>query len=259
MSDTIDESFIGRFRKPEGGTVALSDKTREFILSRIRPLMGRLFDDLSAGEDKSVELVKKTICALLARELASGKISEDEFWTFVKYEHLFNKETGFQAESDRGPSVVLRYGKARTPPVILWRDGTWGWTALLGEADVMFGMELLNAGRAMADPTPYIMRIDAMNRAQEPSPTQASKSSGCFIATVCYGDFESPEVVSLRLFRDRCLLPTRWGSAFVRFYYAVAPRLAATLADHHRLSGVVRRLLLNPLVRVVRVLCLRGE
>jgi len=49
-----------------------------------------------------------------------------------------------------------------------------------------------------------------------PSP---SSGSGCFIATMAYGDIDHPDVISLRRFRDRYLLPFRFGRLFVSWYY----------------------------------------
>lgn len=250
MPDIIDQSFVDLFERASG-TPAVSEKVREFVLSRIRPLMGRSFDEVAASNDKSPDSVKRCICALVARELVSGRISETEFWRFMKYEDLFSKDTRFKADSDRGPQVVLRYGTARTPPVILWRDGTWGWRALFGGANMMFGMEIFNAGRTMQDPSPYIMRIDAMNRANESSGTQPTKNSGCFIATVCYGDYDAPEVLTLRCFRDKHLLTSRMGTAFVRLYYTISPSIAARLSQHRHFARAVRCVILNPLVRMI--------
>jgi hypothetical protein len=69
------------------------------------------------------------------------------------------------------------------------------------------------------------------------------KSRACFIATAAYGDPDAPEVESLRRFRDNVLLKSRFGTAFVRFYYAVSPPLARVVARHPRLRTAIRRAL----------------
>lgn len=255
MSEIIDDAFIKIFDNSANSSDVtspiLSTKIREFVLPRIRPLIGQPFDQEVLNEHSSLESVRQIICALVARELSRGKLSEEEFWTFMKYENLFNTETRFYSYGEGSPMMCIRNGPTLTPPVIIWRDGTWGWTMLLEGTDVIFGMELLKAGRAKLDPTPYVMRIDAMNRHQEASATQASKSSGCFIATVCYGDYGAPEVVALRHFRDNYLMPSSIGTAFVRFYYTVAPSLANILSQHHLVARVIRCVLLDPLVRTI--------
>jgi hypothetical protein len=60
----------------------------------------------------------------------------------------------------------------------------------------------------------------------EESEIQASKKSGCFIATAAYGSSLAPEVLTFRRFRDEILLTSKLGSIFVEFYYFVSPPLA---------------------------------
>jgi hypothetical protein len=70
---------------------------------------------------------------------------------------------------------------------------------------------------------------------------------GCFIATAVYGSYLDPHVMVLRSFRDNILLTNRFGAAFVRFYYATSPAVAAVIADSSLLRAIVRVLLL-PLI-----------
>lgn len=72
-------------------------------------------------------------------------------------------------------------------------------------------------------------------------------NSGCFIATAAYGSAEAAQVRTLRAFRDGYLLRTAAGRAFVRWYYAVSPRIAAVMSDYPVLKPLVRALL-APLV-----------
>jgi len=76
-------------------------------------------------------------------------------------------------------------------------------------------------------------------------------SGGCFIATATYGDYNSPEVLFLRNFRDQSLTQTIWGRTFIRTYYAVSPPLARTIARSDTLREIVRRLFLKPLITLL--------
>lgn len=62
----------------------------------------------------------------------------------------------------------------------------------------------------------------------------------CFIATAAYGSYFEPEVKVLRNFRDKQLLPYRYGRAFVDWYYATSPLFAAYIAKHDSLRALTR-------------------
>jgi hypothetical protein len=79
------------------------------------------------------------------------------------------------------------------------------------------------------------------------------KKGGCFIATAAYGFYSTPQVQALRMFRDRYLMTSAPGRAFVAWYYRVGPRGARYLNQHPWLKAPVRLLLL-PLVLTSMVL-----
>ena len=54
-----------------------------------------------------------------------------------------------------------------------------------------------------------------------------SSSDGCYIATCVYGSYDTPEVWTLRRFRDSYLGERIWGRAFIHTYYAISPRLVS--------------------------------
>lgn len=56
--------------------------------------------------------------------------------------------------------------------------------------------------------------------------TDGTGQGTCFVATAAYGDRLHPEVVWLRAWRDRVLVRTAAGRAFIRFYWMVGPRMA---------------------------------
>lgn len=79
-----------------------------------------------------------------------------------------------------------------------------------------------------------------------------STSSGCYIATACYGNCDHPDVLVFRQFRDERLLPSHMGRMAVALYYAASPRVAATVARVPWVTGAVRRVILEPLARRLR-------
>ncbi len=71
---------------------------------------------------------------------------------------------------------------------------------------------------------------------------------GCFIATACYENYNSPEVLVLRQFRDDKLLKTSFGKVFVKFYYSVSPFFATIISKSELLKKSVRQYFLEPIV-----------
>ena len=85
-------------------------------------------------------------------------------------------------------------------------------------------------------------------RAQMPE-----KNPDCFIATAAYGTGSAVEIDELRRFRDEVLLQSEAGRDYVDFYYAASPPVAEYIAEREWLRTLVRELLVDPIVDVVRV------
>ena len=67
--------------------------------------------------------------------------------------------------------------------------------------------------------------------------------SGCYIATAVYGSYSAPQVYTLRKFRDRVLMNSGAGRAFVKFYYRVGPKMAVTIGKVDFMNRFVRSVL----------------
>lgn len=78
------------------------------------------------------------------------------------------------------------------------------------------------------------------------------KKGGCFVATACYGSYDHPDVLVFRRWRDDMLMPSTLGRAFVDVYYRFSPPLANRVRQMPRLSGAIRRFVLEPLARKIK-------
>lgn len=74
------------------------------------------------------------------------------------------------------------------------------------------------------------------------SNVNSKKSEGCYIATAVYGNYDNPEVIILRRFRDRILTKNILGRIIISCYYFVSPSIAK------KLNG---KLVLNYLIKLI--------
>ncbi len=110
-------------------------------------------------------------------------------------------------------------------------------------------LELKDGGFGDADEIANGVIIDPSGFGGISSTSSDSESSGgvssgggggCFIATAAYGSLMAPYVKILCEFRDRILLPNRFGKSFVDFYYKYSPPAANFIAEHGDLRAMVR-------------------
>lgn len=66
---------------------------------------------------------------------------------------------------------------------------------------------------------------------------------GCYVATAAHGDFEAPEVRTLRRYRDERLKTRPAGRAFTQAYYRLGPYPAAVIQRYPALRAPARQVL----------------
>jgi len=73
------------------------------------------------------------------------------------------------------------------------------------------------------------------------SSSSSSSSGGCYIATMAYGDYDHPQVMVLRKFRDDFLSKTVIGRSFIKFYYRYSPSLVEKLKNKQSINLIIRK------------------
>lgn len=81
------------------------------------------------------------------------------------------------------------------------------------------------------------------NRGIRFSGKKDDSKSGCYIATEVYGSYDAPEVIRLREFRDKHLMPSGLGRFTIMLYYQTSPYIAFKLKPFDRIKGIIRHLL----------------
>lgn len=94
----------------------------------------------------------------------------------------------------------------------------------------------------------YVDKLAAAHGLEE---VAGKGGGGCFVATACYGDYNSLEVLLLRQYRDEKLLPNNFGFYFVKLYYMLSPPIAKQLEKSDSLKKNVRQYFLKPLVNKI--------
>ena len=94
-------------------------------------------------------------------------------------------------------------------------------------------------------------QLDTINSRLYSSSSSRTSSGGCYIATMAYGDYEHPQVMILRKFRDNTLSSTLLGRIFIKFYYATSPHLVKFLKNQKYINRIIRNLL-NEFVNKVK-------
>ncbi|WP_435029558.1 TFIIB-type zinc finger domain-containing protein [Levyella massiliensis] len=69
------------------------------------------------------------------------------------------------------------------------------------------------------------------------------RHGACYIATAVYGSYNCPPVWTLRRYRDFYLKKTSYGRAFIRFYYAISPRLVSMFGNSTLIHKWTKKLL----------------
>lgn len=85
--------------------------------------------------------------------------------------------------------------------------------------------------------------LNGINRQLQPKSSSSSSSGGCYIATMAYGDYNHPQVMVLRDFRDSFLAKRDWGKRFISYYYAHSPNWVEKLKSHNVINALIRKAL----------------
>ncbi len=105
-----------------------------------------------------------------------------------------------------------------------------------------------NSGGYRPSPSSYFYQ----NKPSTSYSSNSSKKEGCYIATMVYGDYDHPQVLVLRRFRDKQLLSTHFGRVFVKCYYWVSPRLVTILSGNKKINYFIRSCLERFVERLIQ-------
>lgn len=77
-----------------------------------------------------------------------------------------------------------------------------------------------------------------------------SSSGGCYIATMVYGDYDAPEVLLLRKYRDNVLAKKTMGKAFIKIYYYLSPKFVNHFSSNDFVQKCTHKILEKIITRI---------
>jgi hypothetical protein len=83
------------------------------------------------------------------------------------------------------------------------------------------------------------------------STKRSSSSGGCYIATMVYGNYNHPQVMVLRKFRDAVLEKYLLGKWFIKIYYRYSPKLVDKLKNKRTINKIIRKTL-DLLINIIK-------
>lgn len=91
-----------------------------------------------------------------------------------------------------------------------------------------------------------VAAMRSINPSYSPPVIEKKKADACFVVTATMGNFDDPNVILLRQFRDDWILKKSWGENFVDAYYRVGPILAVAIEKSAILRKISFRLIVQP-------------
>jgi hypothetical protein len=79
-----------------------------------------------------------------------------------------------------------------------------------------------------------------------------SGGGGCYIATMVYGDYDHPQVMVLRNFRDNFLSNYSLGRNFIQFYYKYSPSWVEAMKNMKGVNLFIR-FVLNKIILMIKL------
>jgi hypothetical protein len=130
-------------------------------------------------------------------------------------------------------------------------DAAWEVTSMIDKMDLRTDFRKHHAANSNSL---YELKsqLDKVNMGQNSgSNNNSGGSSGCYIATMAYGDYEHPQVIVLREFRDSVLDKSMVGKWFIKTYYHYSPKLVEVLKNKKTVNSLIRQTL-NQLIKIIK-------
>ena len=104
----------------------------------------------------------------------------------------------------------------------------------------------------------YKMSVDTRNKLydnlsiiEKNKQVAGQNEGGCYIATMVYGNYDHPQVLVLRNFRDKFLVNYLFGKSLIKFYYRYSP-LWVKFLKNRRIINKLIKFILNIFIKIIK-------
>ncbi len=214
------------------GMVAESDSALIVALRDVRNSVESEVCELNVPQDKRGLLIGKEAATINQIKQSSG--------CKVKFPNRDRGESHFTIEcpNEFALQKFLQLVEQKVGPIDVSRTS--------------LGLKIIEDTRTLKDreSSPSFAASKTVSKVKPSSQQQKiDESSGCFIATACYGDSDHPDVLALRHLRDTSLSHSQVGRFFIRFYCVISPSIAQFLNCNKAAASFVR-MAISPVVKM---------
>ena len=83
--------------------------------------------------------------------------------------------------------------------------------------------------------------------------SSSSANGSCFIATLCYNNFNHPNVILLRQFRDKNLSTNVIGKLIIDCYYRLSPNIVNQIKNKNKIILLIKFTILVPVLTLIKI------
>lgn len=240
----------------------LIEESVQFIISKIET-----FQNISAKVSNAKDLVDSCKPRLLVLKNALGLT--DDGYIKISSTIVSNAEGMLVTAVNNAQEVLRKYQEldAKTKRILgkSYLDERDELLQIINNAyDVttsMQSMDMVHSAKESFQKNRAILSLirNNMTAGTDPSPRTTPRiptgtpprHSGCYIATMAYGDYDHPQVVILRQFRDNVLNKSILGRWLIRTYYHYSPKLVEKLKYNKTVNSIIRKSF-NEFIKVIK-------
>jgi hypothetical protein len=163
---------------------------------------------------------------------------------FDSYESFINNGTLKENELDENSIIIINFFKSKF--INICSDPKSNWDDILIRNQRLKEAQITNKFKINFIKDKIINEFDVII-----SKSPRNKKQGCYIATMAYGDYQHPQVIILRQFRDDFLDKTILGKWFTKTYYNYSPLLVEKLKNKKVVNSLIRKTL-NQFIKLLK-------